>query len=284
MIGPEHGAQTAESCDDLIGDEQDVMLAQHFLNRGPVAFGWRHDAASAQNRLADEGCNRIGPFLFDQRLKLGHQMGGELRLGHVGPRPAEVIGCLCVDDLRQGQVEFLVKQLKPGQRSRHQTRSMIPAPAADDLLLGGPSQDIIVVPDQLDVGFVGIGPGQPEIDLGHALWRAIKDHLGQGDAGFGPVTDIGVVIGQFARLIGDGLGDLLTSVSDVHAVKARERIQQPRAIAVGDVASLGCLDDPLRDIAAREFGQMGRRMKEILAVPLGQLIVGQHLQPLLAVM
>ena len=161
---------------------------------------------------------------------------------------------------------------------------MIPAPAADDLLLLGSPQDIVVIPDQLDVGFIGIGAGQPEIDLGHALWRAIKDHLGQGDAGFGPVADIGMVIGQFAGLIGDGLGDLLTSIADVDTIETGKGIQQTDAIAVGDVASLCRLDDPLRDIAAREFGQMGRRMKEILAVPLGQLIVGQHLQPLLAVM
>jgi hypothetical protein len=184
-------------------------------------------------------------------------MGGELRLAHIIMGTTEIIRRVCVDHLRQRKVELLVEQLQSGQGSGHQPRSMIATPTADDLLLFGTSENIVVIPYQFDVGFIRIRPRQPEIDLGHALGRAVQYHLGQGDARLGPVADIGVVIGQFARLIGNRFGNLLTPIADIHAVKTCESIQKSRPVTVGDVAILGRGDDPLRNIAARELGQMG---------------------------
>ena len=149
-------AKAAKAGDHLVGDQQDVVAVQHLLDRGPVALGRRHDAAGAKHRFADEGRDGVGPFAFDQRLQLGHAMGDEIRLDLVNVGAAIVIGRLGMQDLRQRQVELLVKQFKPGQRSGHQARAVIAAPARDDLLLLGPSKDVVVVPDQLDVGFVRV--------------------------------------------------------------------------------------------------------------------------------
>ena len=46
--------------DHLVGDEQDVVAAQHLLHAGKVAVR-RHDhAARALHRLGDEGSDRVG--------------------------------------------------------------------------------------------------------------------------------------------------------------------------------------------------------------------------------
>jgi hypothetical protein len=42
---------------------------------------------------------------------------------------------------------------------------VIAAPARDDLLLLGAAEDVVVVPDELDVGLVGVRPAEAEIDL-----------------------------------------------------------------------------------------------------------------------
>ena len=58
----EHRAQTAKAGDDLIGHQKHVVFRQHGLDGGPVAFGWRHDTARAQDRFSDKGGDGIGAF------------------------------------------------------------------------------------------------------------------------------------------------------------------------------------------------------------------------------
>ena len=276
VIRAEHRAQTAKAGNDLIRDQQNVVLVQHLLHGGPIAFGRRHDAPGAQNRLPDESGDGVGTFAFDQRLKLTYQMRGELRFAHVRVGAAVVIGRVGVDHLCQRQVELLVEQLQPSQRARHQTRPMIATPARDDLFLLGAAKDVVVVPDQLDVGLIRVRTAKAEIDLAHAFGRAVEDHLGQGDARLGAVADIGVVIGQFMRLLGNRLGDLGPAIADVDAVEARKGVKQLVAIAVGDMAALGGLDHTGRAFATGVLRQMGGGVKEILTVPLFEHIVLQH--------
>jgi hypothetical protein len=52
------------------------------------------------------------------------------------------------------------------------------------------------------------------------------------------VADIGVVIGQLARLFGDRLGDLGPAIADVDAVEPGEGVEQAIAVAVLDMAAL----------------------------------------------
>ena len=101
------------------------MPVQHVLNRRPVAFGWRDDAARAKHRLADEGGNRVSALAVYQCLQRGNAMRNERLLALIGIGAAEVVGRLRMNNLGQRQVELLVKQLQPRQRAGH------PAPSRD---------------------------------------------------------------------------------------------------------------------------------------------------------
>src|SRR3546814_1513005 len=87
--------------------------------------------------------------------------------------------------LVERQVELLVEQLEAGERAGHQARAVIAAPARDDLLLLRPAEDVVVVPDELDVGLVGVRAREAEVDLAHAPsvppGRTVDDHLGRSE-------------------------------------------------------------------------------------------------------
>jgi hypothetical protein len=76
------------------------------------------------------------------------------------------------------------------------------------------------------------------------IGRALHDHLRQRDRGLGAVADIGVVIGQLARLVGDGLGHLLTAVADIHAIEPGEGVEEAVAVPV-------LMKDPSADLMIR---------------------------------
>ena len=87
------------------------------------------------------------------------------------------------------------------------------------------------------------------------------------------MADVGVIIGQLTCLIGNRFGDFLTAIADIHAVKSGKRIQQLVAVAILNMATAGSADDTGRGLTAGVLGQMGRRVKEVLAVPLGKLVI-----------
>ena len=153
---------------------------------------------------------------------------------------------------------------------------MIATPARDNLFLRGPPEDVVVIPDQLDVGLIRVRAGRAEIDLGHMIRCPIHDHLGQGDARLGAVTYIRMVVGQRMRLFCDSLCDLGPAIADIHAIKPSEGVEKPVAIAILYMTALTPCDDPLWDIPAREFRKMCGRMKEVLPIPMIELVVSQH--------
>ena len=59
-----------KAVDDLVGDQQHVVLAQHRLDLLPVGARRHDDAAGAHQRLADEGRNGVGAFAQDRLLEL----------------------------------------------------------------------------------------------------------------------------------------------------------------------------------------------------------------------
>ena len=203
-------------------------------------------------------------------------VGGEGGLVHRRVGAAEVVGRLGVEDLREGQVELLVEALEAGQRAGHQAGAVVAAPARDDLLLLRAAEDVAVVPDELDVGLVGVGAAEAEVDLRHALRGAVEDHARQRDRGLGAVADVGVVVGELPRLLGDRLGDLGAAVADVDAVEAGEGVEQALAVAVLDEDAGAAGDDAGRGLAAGVLGEVGRGMEEGFAVPEGELVVRQH--------
>lgn len=58
----EHRAATTKAGDDLVENQEDVVPTQHFLNSLPLAGRRRHDAASADDGLGNEGANGLGAF------------------------------------------------------------------------------------------------------------------------------------------------------------------------------------------------------------------------------
>ena len=223
MVGAEHRAETPEAGHDLVGDQQDIVLLEDRLDRLPIAGRRRHDAAGPEHRLADESGDRVGALALDQRLQLAHAMRDEVRLAHREVGPAKVVGRLGVEDAVERQVELLVEELQPGERAGDEPRAVIAAPARDDLLLLGALQDIVVVPDELDVGLVGVGAAEPEIDARHVGRSTLDDHLGERDRGLRAVADIGVVVGELLGLLRDRVGDFLSPVADIDAIEARQR-------------------------------------------------------------
>ena len=249
------------------------MLFQNSLNRGPIASGRRNYAACAHDRFTDKGRDGVRAFAFDQRFEFGGAMRGELLFGHVDVRTAEVIRRLGVGDLFERQIEFRMEQTKARQRPRHQARAVIAAPARDDLFLFGSTEDVVVIPNEFDVRLVRIRPRQAKVNLGHVVRRTVEHHFRQGNRCLSAVADIGVVISQFARLISNGFGDVLTTVANVHAIEASKRIKELFAVAVFDVAAARGLNNTGRGFAAGVLGQVGRGVEKVLAVPLGQLVV-----------
>src|SRR3546814_14593386 len=81
------------------------------------------------------------------------------------------------------------------------------------------------------------------------------------------MTDVGVVVGQLLRLLGDRLGDLFAAVADVHAVEAGEGVEQAGAVAVADVDTLAAGNDARTPLAARKLREVGRGMEEAVPVP-----------------
>ncbi len=165
-----------------------------------------------------------------------------------------------------------MEEIEPGQRAGHDAGAVIAAPARDDLLLLRPAEDVVVVPDQLDVGLVGVRAGQAEIDAAHALRRAVDDHLGKRDRRLGAVADIGVVVGEVLRLLGDGVGDLLAAVADIDAIEAGEGIDALAAVDVPDGDAFAAGHDAGRRLAARMRAHMGRGMEEMVAIPGGEFV------------
>ena len=157
---------------------------------------------------------------------------------------------------------------------------MIATPARDDLFLLGAAKDVVEIPDQLDVGFVRVGPGQAEVDLGHMIRRAVQYHLGQSDRRLGAMPHIGMVIGQFLGLIGNSIGNVGPAIAHVHTVETGKGIQQAVAVTVFDMTTRSAGDDALRDVATGEFSQMCGGVEKVVAVPLFKLVVAKHGSPI----
>src|SRR5690606_33683740 len=119
----------------------------------------------------------------------------------------------------QRQVEVRVKRFQTGQAAGGDAGAVIAAMAGNDFLFLRAAQDVVVVPDDLDLGFIGVGAGQAVIDLFHAGGRPVDDAARQLGDGVGRVSDIGVVVGQPFGLFIDGFGHLGAAVADIDAIQ-----------------------------------------------------------------
>ena len=109
--------EPAEPADDLVGDQQDVVPAQHLLDRGrSTAGGGTMTPPAPMDRLGDEGGDRVGALALDQRLELRGERGRELLLGLPGAGVPVVVRGAGVEHHRERQVEGPVERREAGQR------------------------------------------------------------------------------------------------------------------------------------------------------------------------
>jgi len=144
---------------------------------------------------------------------------------------------------------------------------MITAPARDDLLLLRPAEDVVVVPNQLDLRLVGVRAGKPEIDVVQSFGCTLCDHVCECDGGLARMACIGVIIGELARLLGDGFGDLQPPISDIDAVKSGKSVEAAPPFTIDHIDALAASHDAVRTLAARMRTHSGGGMEEMLAVP-----------------
>jgi hypothetical protein len=99
---------------------------------------------------------------------------------------------------------------------------------------------------------------------------------GEADGRLVAVTGVGVIVGELARLLGDGLGDLHAAVAHVNAVEPGEGVQALAALAVDDRDPLAALDDACRRLAPSMRAHGRRGMEQMVTVrALERVAVGQ---------
>jgi hypothetical protein len=120
---------------------------------------------------------------------------------------------------------------------------VIAALARNDLFLVWPAENIVHVPDELDLGLIGIGAGKAVIDPAHVIRRVFDDLGGKLDRGFGAMAGIGVVIGELHRLTVNGVCHLLSTITDIDAVKPGKAVEQNSPVPVLDKHAVAAFDD-----------------------------------------
>jgi hypothetical protein len=178
-----------------------------------------------------------------------------------------------MQDRCAGQVEEVVKRSQSREAAAHQAGAMVAAPAGDDLFLLRTTEDVVDVPDQLEIGLVGVRSGEAEEHAAHGLGSAVDDHLGQPDRGLGAMAHIGMVIRQGSGLCGNGVGDLGAAIADIDAIEAREGVEAALALPVHDVDALAPGDDAVRRLSAGMLGHVRGRMEEMVPVPGVEFVV-----------
>src|SRR3546814_3093541 len=81
-----------------------------------------------------------------------------------------------VQDIGDRQVEIALVERQPGEARRGDGDAVIALDAADDLLLLGPAERIVAIPDHLDRGVVRLRAGIGEEGLRH---RRSEEHTSE---------------------------------------------------------------------------------------------------------
>ena len=186
---------------------------------------------------------------------------------HAGLRLPVVVGRGGMQDRADRQVESGVEDGKAGEAARDHAASVVAPVAGDDLLLPWPADHVVVVPDQLHLGLVGIGAGEAEVHLAHVVRRQPQDAVGEADGRLVGMTRVGVEVGELLGLLVDGVRHLGAPVADVDAVEAGEGVDEFRSAPVDDADALARHHDAwIAGDLVRVVLQVGGGMQKALAV------------------
>ena len=125
-----------------------------------------------------------------------------------------------VQDAVHRQIEKGVIDRQTGQACAGQRDPVIALLAADDLLLLGPADRIIVIADQLDLRVVGVRAGAAEQDLAGVQRRQFLQFLRQIDRRFMAASAEHVGVGDRFHLLARRLGQLLHAMPQRRAPEA----------------------------------------------------------------
>ena len=128
---PEPVPEPPEAGDDLVGDQQDVVAAEHLLDRGEVA-GRRDDARRPRPSTgsAMNAATVSGPSARIIVSRSSHELLHELGVGHARLGLPQAMGRRRVADHRQRQVEARVHARQAREAGRHDRDAVVAAVAA----------------------------------------------------------------------------------------------------------------------------------------------------------
>ena len=150
-------AGAAEARDHLVGYEEHVVLAQERLQALEVTFRGELKSARAGDRVDHHGGDGLGPFRQDQILYLLEEARGVGLLVLARRHGAEHVGSIDLEEALERHVESHLQRREAGEARRRHGGAVVAPHTGDDLLLLGPAERVVVVPDQLDDGVVGFG-------------------------------------------------------------------------------------------------------------------------------
>lgn len=144
-------------------------------------------------------------------------------------------------DLRRRQVHMVVLKSHGGHRAADNAAALIAALARDDLLLGRLAAQIVVVPDELGLGSVGVRAGHAVEHLAHPT----RGHLHDGDRTGSRVrpscaphtSDSRLAVG----LARDRFSHFGAAIADIDAVKACKAVDKLIAMRILDADALSRL-------------------------------------------
>ncbi|MND88893.1 hypothetical protein D3C80_809320 [compost metagenome] len=139
---------------------------------------------------------------------------------------------------------------------------MVSAITGNNLFLLRQTTQVVVVPNQLGLGFVGVGARQAVKHLTHLARGHFYQPIGQPRQLVGGVRGIGMVVRELVCLAGDGFGYLGAAVADVHAIQAGEAVDVLTAGRVCDGDAFAGLDDCwVSQFPGSEVLQVGERVQ-----------------------
>ena len=134
----------------------------------------------------------------------------------------------------EGKIEAAVVVRQPSQAGCHRGSAVVTTLARNDLLFMGFADDVVVVPDQLDLRLVCVRTRQTKEDALHASACKRDQLLGQQDSFRVRGAREDVVVGQLARLLSNGVDDSLSAVAHIHTVHAGHAVDDRASVGVSD--------------------------------------------------
>ena len=145
-IGGEELAQPAETCDDLVGDDENAVPLADLRDAAEIPGGRLHHASHAHDRFREEGRHLVRPDLFHLLLELSDEMVAEGLERHA-VRASIGVGCRDVVDVFLGRVEADLVEIETREGGRYRGAAVVGAPSADDVLSLGLAQVVEVMLD-----------------------------------------------------------------------------------------------------------------------------------------